>query len=322
MTRRIASLSLDLDNEWSYLKTHGAESWTDFPSYLDIVTPHILRVCDDLDLTITVFVVGQDAALPRNQDALAMIGDSRHEIGNHSFHHEPWLHLKPRSEIHDELTAAHEAIAAATGKEPTGFRGPGFSLSQGTLQSLQSLNYSYDCSTFPTFIGPFARAYYFRQSALDDAERKTRTRLFGTFAEVFRPIKPYSWDLGDDNVLVEVPVTTMPLLRVPIHISYLLFLARYSEAAADLYFRSALRMCRFTGVQPSILLHALDLLGGDDVGSLGFFPAMDMAGERKRQLVARYIRRLASSFEILTMAEHVETVRSQGLKVRRPSLPG
>ena len=319
MTRRIASLSLDLDNEWSYLKTHGADSWKDFPSYLDIVTPHILRVCDDHDLTITVFVVGQDAALPRNQDALAMLGESRHEIGNHSFHHEPWLHLKPGPEIHDELTAAHQAIAAATGKEPIGFRGPGFSLSLDTLRSLEELGYSYDCTTLPTFIGPFARAYYFRHSALDEADRKTRTRLFGTIGEVFRPIKPYAWDLGNDALLVEMPVTTMPFLRIPIHFSYLLFLARYSEATADLYFRTALGVCRLTGVQPSILVHPLDLLGGDDVDSLGFFPAMDMRGEHKRALVGKYIARLADSFDILTLADHVRAVASDGLKNRNPS---
>jgi hypothetical protein len=30
-----ASISLDLDNLWSYLKTQGAPGWESFPSYLD-----------------------------------------------------------------------------------------------------------------------------------------------------------------------------------------------------------------------------------------------------------------------------------------------
>ena len=321
MTRPNASLSLDLDNEWSYMKTRGLEGWTSWPSYIDVVTPHILQLCDDLDLTISVFIVGQDAALPANGESLGILGASRHEIGNHSFHHEPWLHLKSRSEIHDELSAAHEAITNATGKAPTGFRGPGYSLSKGTLGTLQDLGYEYDCTTFPTFTGPLARAYYFRTSNLKDSQRAERTRLFGTASEVFRPIKPYSWDLGDGQELVELPVTTLPVLRVPIHISYILYMSTMSPKIAELYFRSALRMCRIAGVEPSILVHPLDLLGGDEVESLAFFPAMNLPGARKRELVAGYLSRMSSQFNVLPMADHVRAVAAGGLKTRQPTLP-
>src|SRR5438270_4437962 len=85
-SQMIASLSLDLDNKWSYLKTHGDGGWEEFPSYLDAVVPRFLALLDRLGLRITVFVVGQDAALPKNRAALAAIGGAGHEIGNHSFH--------------------------------------------------------------------------------------------------------------------------------------------------------------------------------------------------------------------------------------------
>ena len=62
----IASLSLDLDNQWSYMKTHGDAGWEAFPSYLDVVIPRFLEFLQARDLTITVFIVGQDAALQKN----------------------------------------------------------------------------------------------------------------------------------------------------------------------------------------------------------------------------------------------------------------
>src|SRR6478752_92451 len=83
MSQMIASLSLDLDNKWSYLKTHGDRGWEEFPSYLDGVVPRFLDVLDKLGLRITVFIVGQDAALSKNRAALASIADAGHEIGNH-----------------------------------------------------------------------------------------------------------------------------------------------------------------------------------------------------------------------------------------------
>src|SRR6185369_10188375 len=89
----IASLSLDLDNKWSYMKTHGDKGWESFPSYLGIVVPRVLEFLKARNLKITVFVVGQDAALAKNREALGSLAAAGHEIGNHSFHHEPWLHL-------------------------------------------------------------------------------------------------------------------------------------------------------------------------------------------------------------------------------------
>ena len=67
-----ASLSLDLDNQWSYMKTHGDAGWQSYPSYLDAVVPRILEFLATRGLTITFFIVGQDAALPATQPALAL----------------------------------------------------------------------------------------------------------------------------------------------------------------------------------------------------------------------------------------------------------
>ena len=120
----IASMSLDLDNKWSYMKTHGDPGWDSYPSYLDLVVPRFLEMLRELDLKITVFIVGQDAALEKNHAALASITQAGHEVGNHSFHHEPWLHLYTDEEIQRELTPADEIIDRVTGTRPTGFRRP------------------------------------------------------------------------------------------------------------------------------------------------------------------------------------------------------
>lgn len=61
----VASLSLDLDNQWSYMKTHGDPGWESYPSYLDILVPRFLEFLQQQNLTITVFIVGQDAALEK-----------------------------------------------------------------------------------------------------------------------------------------------------------------------------------------------------------------------------------------------------------------
>ena len=361
MQKPIASLSLDLDNKWSYMKTHGDSGWDSFPSYLDVVVPRFLEFLAQRDIKITVFVVGQDAALEKNAESLASISAAGHEIGNHSFHHEPWLHLYSREQIHDELARAEEHIERVTGEHTIGFRGPGFSLSPEVLRVLADRGYEYDCSTFPTFLGPLARLYYFLTARLDEQQKQERKKLFGTWDEGFKPLRPYRWEfIGDDvrfariqasrealapgrsvaaehvrgltpsgspgrDVLLEIPVTTMPWFKVPMHVSYLLYLDQFSRPLAMTYWRMALTLCRLSGVAPSLLLHPLDFLGRDDDRDLDFFPAMRSPSARKVELVGKVIDEMAKHYQIVPMREHAAALK-RGVTQRlgaptQPSIP-
>jgi peptidoglycan-N-acetylglucosamine deacetylase len=306
----IASLSLDLDNAWSYLKTRGDPRWQEFPSYLDLVVPRVLAELRGRSLTITFFVVGQDAAIASNRGVLGSIATSGHEIGNHSFRHEPWLHRYSEDELDDELARAEEAIGDATGCRPRGFRGPGYSLSAATLRVLVRRGYEYDASTLPTYLGPLARAYYFRRAALDEAQRRDRAMLFGTFRDGLRPVRPYSWRI-DGRDLLEVPVTTLPAVKVPMHFSYLLSLASISPTLGRAYFRAALTSCRLAGVGPSLLLHPLDFLGPEDAPDLAFFPAMGLSAATKIAELHRYLDLFERQFEVVPVGQHARDLRSR-----------
>ena len=299
--KRIASLSLDLDNQWSYLKTHGDAGWEEHPSYLDLVVPRVLAMLDKLDLKLTFFVVGQDAALEKNHAALGKLTAAGHEIGNHSFHHEPWLHLYSEEQVHEELERAEDAIEQATGVRPDMFRGPGYSLSPSVLKVLHARGYRFDASTMPTFLGPLARAYYLRTAKLEGEERERRAKLFGRWRDGLQPIKPHVWELAEGEELLEIPVTTFPWFKFPFHLSYVLYLSTYSKALASLYFRMATRACRMARCSPSLLLHPLDFLSGEDVAGLEFFPGMRISTAEKLARVEHYLKHYSESFEVLPM---------------------
>jgi peptidoglycan/xylan/chitin deacetylase (PgdA/CDA1 family) len=310
MSKPIASLSLDLDNKWSYMKTHGDAGWDQYPSYLDIVVPRFLKFFEQRNLKITVFIVGQDAALEKNHQALASITAAGHEVGNHSFKHEPWLHLYTEQQIHDELGQTEELLQRICGERPVGFRGPGFSCSDTVFRVLKDRNYQYDCSTFPTFLGPLARMYYFMTAKLDDKQKQERKQLFGKLSEGFKPLKPFIMNTQSGRLL-EIPVTTMPVFKLPIHISYILYLGQFSTLLAKTYFNMAITMCRLTATAPSILLHPLDYMGCDDDSDLGFFPAMRQTSIPKVELVGWCIDRLATHYTLTPMREHAKAVTQQ-----------
>lgn len=306
----VAGISLDLDNQWSYMKIHGDEGWDKYPSYFDIFIPHVLNVLDELNLKITFFIVGKDTESEENRKYLKMITERGHEVGNHSYHHESWLQTYSYDKIENEITTAEKAIQEATGQKPIGFRGPGFSWSKDLLKVLQSRGYLYDASTLPTYLGPLARFYYFKKSKLSKEEKKARKELFGKFSEGFRKLKPYYWDLGENKKIVEIPVTTMPVFKFPFHLSYLIYLSNISMGLMRLYLSFCLFMCKITRTPISFLLHPLDLIGGDQISQLVFFPGMNVKSAKKIEIFKNVIKILSKRYYLVNMSEHLNSMKS------------
>ncbi len=303
----VASLSLDLDNLWSYLKTHGEPGWDAYPTYLPVLVPLVLDLLDKHGLKITFFIVGRDLENPENLPALREIVARGHEIGNHSYNHEPWMQDYDEPRLMDEIKTTHDRLKAELGAAPVGFRGPGFCYSPALLGVLARMGYRFDASTLPSVLGPIARLYYFASSSMTRGERDTRKGLFGKFSDGFQPLRPFLWDTAS-GPLLEIPVTTVPLLRTPFHLSYLLWLSRYSRPAARAYLELALRLCSLSGFGPSFLLHPLDLLGREDAPQLHFFPGMDLPRAYKVEFFETVIARLKRAYEVVPMSVHASRI--------------
>jgi hypothetical protein len=301
----IASVSLDLDNLWAYLKTHGDAEWERMPSFLPVAVPRLWELFGEHGVTGTVFAVGADVEREDGAKAVAAFAAAGHEIANHSYRHEPWLHRYSRVELEADLAKTEDAIVAAGAPRPVGFRGPGFSVSATLVEVLAERGYTYDASTLPTWIGPLARAFHNRTAP---AGEPGRDELFGGFSRVFAPGTAYRWRSGSRAELVELPVTTMPLLRVPIHGAYVLQLHQVSPWLARRYFATALRLCRLLRVSPSLLVHPTDVLGAADAPGLEFFPGMGVPAARKVALLSWMLRTVRAGFTVVGTGEHVTRV--------------
>jgi peptidoglycan-N-acetylglucosamine deacetylase len=311
-----ATLSLDLDDLWSYLKVRGDPAWQEFPSYLEEFVPRLVRFLDELGLRITVFVVGADAARPGTERLLELLVKHGHELGNHSYSHDSWLRAYPAKRLAEEIDRTDEAIERAVGSRPLGFRGPGFSWNGDLLNLLAQRNYVYDASTFPTFLTPLARAYYFRTARVEQGERERRRMLFGSWRDGFLPLRPYRWQVNGGRTLLEIPVTTMPGLRTPFHLSYLVYLSRFSMTAMEWYMRAALASCRIASVPPSVLLHPTDLLDARGVPRLAFFPGMDLSAEHKETVLRRALSLLVDQFDVCPLGQFSHQLAGSSLAVR------
>jgi hypothetical protein len=215
----------------------------------------------------------------------------------------------------DEIERTDSAIEVATGRKPVGFRGPGYSWCPELLNVLEEHGHGFDASTLPTYLGPLARMYYFWSAKLTREERELRGSLFGKLSDGLRPVKPYYWRLHNGRHLLEIPVTTIPIIKAPFHFSYLVYLGKLSEHLMMAYLHVALAVCRMTGTEPSFLLHPLDIIGGDQIPELKFFPGMDMPSARKTELLEKVLRTLGRKYQLVPMGLHAEQIK------RRASIP-
>ena len=237
------------------------------------------------------------------------------------------------------LTVSAEIVAQAKGEKVIVFkkrRRHNYRRRNGHRQQLTLLRilarhgYDYDCSTFPTFVGPLARAYYFMSARkLSEQESDERQDLFGSVRDGLRPLSGYLWALSERDEqgrlrpdLLEIPVTTLPVLRTPIHMSYLLFLAQRSPWLMRRYLDTAMTMCKLRGVEPSFLLHPLDFISGEECPALRFFPAMNMPATQKQALLKEVLGKLSDNFRVVPMNQHAEALRRRGLPHRQPDLAG
>jgi peptidoglycan-N-acetylglucosamine deacetylase len=88
----------------------------------------------------------------------------------------------------------------------------------------------------------------------------------------------------------------------------LLYLRQYSRLAAWSYWQAAMNVCRVMSVEPSLLLHPLDFLGGDEEPELGFFPAMSMTGAVKREFVSELLADFSRRFRVVSLDDYAAIV--------------
>ncbi len=113
----------------------------------------MLDLLAETDTRATLFVLGKFAE--RHGDAVRAAADAGHEIGSHGYGHVEVHRLTPAA-FRADLWRAGEILAELTGRRPTAYRAPVFSIGRSNLWALRVLaeeGYTLDASIYP-FDGP------------------------------------------------------------------------------------------------------------------------------------------------------------------------
>lgn len=285
----LGTLQVDVDDLWVYYESIGAQTpERAAPLAFTEGIPRLLDLFDRYGARATFFICGRD--LPAQARCVATIARRGHEVANHSAAHRNGYARLSRNELRADVRLAHERIAEAAGHAPVGFKAPGFSYNDGLPEVLGELGYVYDSSRLPTFFAPAIRA---AQSALSGGH--VDPTHYGRFSYGFAPLWPHRLDGSD---LMEAPVSTVPVIRAPMHSTFAL-------SAGQWLFDLGFGIFRARRAPVNYLLHAADVVDRVDDPVLRSYRFLTQTWEAKRPLYEHILVALTASYRIVPTAEFV-----------------
>lgn len=145
----LLSVSVDLDETHHYWSIHTGREGPAGTEVYDRAVPRLSDWARERGIPLTWFVVGRDLDLARNREAVARLAGAGDELACHSFSHHYDLTRRLFSEMREEVERGVSAIRAAAGVQATGFRAPGYVVTDALLDLLRECGLAYDSSVFP-----------------------------------------------------------------------------------------------------------------------------------------------------------------------------
>ena len=277
------AISIDCDDAWAYLRGYGDADWRSRPSFLDTAIPRIIDVFSKFDIQATAFIVASDLENPVSLKAISRLKDAGFEIGNHSWEHAPDFHRYTRDQLDIDFARSDKAFFKYLGDKPVGFRAPSFGFSRAIAECIAGNDYRYDASLFPSSLGWLSHRWHRLNRRVANAGEQLAEPQWRP-GDMCHPLKPFEWEL-DGKRLLEIPVSTMPWIRLPVHTTYLHLLNRGPNVLSRGYMAIHRDLSKLTKSPPSLLLHALDFIGQEDRACPSFIPGATQPLHNKLELV-------------------------------------
>lgn len=265
MSDKLAVVSVDLDEIPCYTRIHGLEPPPEEASRVVYrkAIPRFERLFERLGIKATFFAIGRDLDDEENRKSIVRLYQQGHEIANHSANHLYDFTRRDRDTIRKEIREGAQVIEEVTGKKPSGFRAPGYTITDTVFRELEEIGARYDSSVFP------CPAYYAAKAFAIAAIRLSGSRSHSIVDTPFAltcPTEPYRVGFPyyrRGHGLLELPVGVTPSVsgRLPF-IGTTLVLAGRRGSAILTRFMSAKRFI-------NLVLHGIELADADQDG-LGF----------------------------------------------------
>ncbi len=294
--RQLATIQVDLDGLWTNLQYYGHSSPLTPDSLFQSSLRRYLDLFEEFGIKATFFVIGKDVAVPEKRALLVEAHHRGHELANHTSSHIFGFKNLSSSDQLKEIVEGENAIESITGKKPAGFKAPGYDADTGVLARLSQRGYLYDSSIIPTFAYPLLMRI---NSFISGGVRRTHGPKWSWALAPNKPYFPSSkneWkrEKNSQKSLLEIPCTTMPFLRIPIHTTFVVKLGLP-------YFRGSYHLVKSMNIPLNYEFHAADLADPVNDSRLGHLNGLPL--EKRIRLVRKILLTIVNRYDVVTTEE-------------------
>jgi peptidoglycan/xylan/chitin deacetylase (PgdA/CDA1 family) len=204
---RSAFLSVDVDSVASHLHGYGLpEAEPDGKAY-DVAIPRILDLLNHHNAECTFFLIAREAA--RHPGAVRSIIEAGSEVACHSMTHPVPFAVSDKKTRQRELVDSKHVLEDISGRAVSGFRAPSWDVNNQLIAWLAEAGYLYDASAYPSWMLMLLRWSVARRSGSTASGLGLSVRQ-----SVLGNPHPHIVDHGDSR-FIEIPIATVPMLRIP-----------------------------------------------------------------------------------------------------------
>lgn len=280
----LATVQVDVDGLWVLEKLVGRVVALEPDSLIEHGLARILKLFDEFGIKATFFVVSRDLESVSKIDLLQRVSSLGHEIASHGISHN-YLTAMTVDEAGLEITKSKNHLESVLGVKVNGFRAAGFACHKEGARLLEEAGYSYDSSVIPT-------------SCAMIMESVSKVR-YPKSSMLFAPTYPYRPSREDiyrkgDAAIMEIPVTVLPIFKIPCHLSYMIIGGRFYEIFSVAMFKT------FKPKVLNYLFHPLDFVDSSSVQIDGNVPGLNIPVTKKLDYAKRNLDFICSNYQVMT----------------------
>lgn len=308
-SKKSGTVQIDVDGIWVIFQHFGFDYEGAQDKMYESSVPRFLDLFDEYGIKATLFVVGRDLLSPAKVALLKKAVQKGHEIANHTMTHAEGFSFLPLNKKKQEIADAEKIIQDKLGVTTKGFRTPSNDVDAETLKILEDRGYVYDSSLLPTYYGPLLKRLKFFSIKV-----ARRDHYLGRFYYGFSPLFPYRpsyeaiWKKGKMRI-IEIPITTMPVLRFPFHTSFTF--ALYQMGFGCGLFRLGYALLSSTSLPLNFVFHTNELSDSIDIGKIKRQFGLNLPIEVKQNICRFVLGMIKKDFDIVTSLEYAGSLNDK-----------
>lgn len=302
MIKKPGLIQIDVDGLWVIFQHFGFDNNSPEDILYESALPRFIDLFDAYDIKATLFVVGKDLLSSSKVKLLKKAVEKGHEIANHTMTHAEGFSFLPLQEKISEIEQAQKIIYDTLGVVTKGFRTPSNDVDGEVLKILEDRGYIYDSSLLPTYYGPL-----FKKLKFSSLKIRHKNHYLGRSIYGLSPLRPYNpsykdiWKKGKMKI-IEIPITTMPWLRLPFHTSFTF--AAYNMGFGCGLFKLGYALLSLTNLPLNFVFHTNELSVPIYEEKIKRQLGLNLPMETKQKICHFILSTIKKDFDITTTLEY------------------